>query len=87
MVDTRSLVTRLYAYGTDGMTFASINSNREYVEDFTYTNEVRISTLDCSNSKNPYQMLDFTQMRLAQYARPPDFLCAVGYGLVGLNRL
>lgn len=70
VVDTRSLVTRLYAYGKDGMTFASINNNREYVEDFTYTNEVRISTLDCSNFTNPYQMLEFTQMRLAQYAKP-----------------
>lgn len=70
VVDTRSLVTRLYAYGKDGMTFASINNNREYVEDFTYTGEVRISTLDCSNFTNPYQMLEFTQMRLAQYARP-----------------
>ena len=70
VVDTRSLVTRLYAYGKDGMTFASINNNREYVEDFTYTSEVRISTLDCSNFTNPYQMLEFTRMRLAQYARP-----------------
>ncbi|MFR2737469.1 MAG: phage tail spike protein [[Clostridium] innocuum] len=70
VVDTRSLVTRLYAYGKDGMTFASINNGREYVEDFTYTNEVRISTLDCSNFTNPYQMLEFTEMRLAQYAKP-----------------
>lgn len=70
VVDTRSLVTRLYAYGKDGMTFASINNGREYVEDFSYTSEVRISTLDCSNFTNPYQMLEFAQMRLAQYAKP-----------------
>ena len=70
VVDTRSLVTRLYAYGKDGMTFASINNGIEYVEDFTYTSEVRISTLDCSNFTNPYQMLEYTQMRLAQYAQP-----------------
>ena len=31
VVDTRSLVTRLYAYGADGMTFASINNGKEYV--------------------------------------------------------
>ena len=62
-MDTRSLVTRLYAYGKDGMTFASINNGKEYVEDFTYTSEVRISTLDCSNFTNPYQMLEYTQMR------------------------
>lgn len=40
------------------------------MEDFTYTNEVRISTLECSNFTNPYQMLEFTEMRLAQYAKP-----------------
>jgi phage minor structural protein len=35
VVDTRELVTRLYAYGKDGMTFASINGGKEYVEDYT----------------------------------------------------
>jgi len=70
VVDTRSLVTRLYAYGKDGMTFASINDGREYVEDYTYSSEVRISTLDLSNFSNPYQMLEYTRMRLAEYAKP-----------------
>ena len=70
VVDTRSLVTRLYAVGKDGMTFAAINRGKEYVEDFTYTSEVRVSTLDCSNFTNPYQMLEFTNMRLAEYAKP-----------------
>lgn len=54
----------------DGMTFASINGGKDYVEDFSYTTEVRISTLDCSNFTNPYQMLEYTQMRLAEYAQP-----------------
>lgn len=70
VVDTRSLVTRLYAVGADGLTFADINSGKPYVEDFTYTNEVRISTLDCSSFTNPYQMKEYTEMRLAQYAKP-----------------
>ncbi len=70
VVDTRSLVTRLYAYGKDGMTFASINGGKEYVESYAYTNEVRTSTLDCSSFTNPYQMLEFAQMRLADYAKP-----------------
>lgn len=70
VVDTRSLVTRLYAYGKDGITFASINGGREYVEDYTYSNEVRVSTLDCSNFTNPYQMLEFAKMRLGEYAKP-----------------
>ena len=70
VVDTRTLVTRLYAIGKDGMTFATINGGKEYVEDFTYSNEVRVATLDCSNFTNPYQMLEFTKMRLAEYSRP-----------------
>jgi len=70
VIDTRSLVTRLFAVGKDGMTFASINHGRPYVEDFSFTNEIRVSTLDCSNFTNPYQMLEFTNMRLGDYARP-----------------
>lgn len=70
VVDTRSLVTRLYAVGADGLTFADINSGKPYVEDFTYTDEIRISTLDCSSFTNPYQMKEYTEMRLAQYAKP-----------------
>lgn len=70
VVDTRSLVTRLYASGAEGMTFASINNGKPYLEDFTYTNDVRISTLDCSSFTNPYQMKEYTAMRLAQYCKP-----------------
>jgi phage minor structural protein len=70
VIDTQSLITRLYAYGKDGMTFASINEGKEYVEDTTYTNEIRVSTLDCSNFTNPYQMLEYAEMRLADYATP-----------------
>ncbi|HCJ4334409.1 TPA: phage tail protein [Listeria innocua] len=70
VVDTRSLVTRLYAHGKDGMTFATINSGKEYVENYEYCNEVRVSTLDLSNFTNPYQMLEFTNMRLAEFSKP-----------------
>ena len=70
VADTRSLVTRLYAYGKDGMTFASINGGKEYVQDTSYTDEIRISTLDCSNFTNPYQMLEYTQNKLEEYAHP-----------------
>lgn len=70
VIDTTSLITRLYAVGADGMTFTNINDGKPYVEDFNYTSEVRIKTLDCSNFTNPYQMLEFANMRLADYATP-----------------
>nr|WP_264470766.1 phage tail protein [Thomasclavelia ramosa] len=70
VVDTRSLVTRLYAIGSDGLTFADINGGKAFVEDYTYSSDIRISTLDCSSFTNPYQMKEYTEMRLAQYAKP-----------------
>lgn len=70
IVDTRSLVTRLYAVGADGLTFSDINGGKPYLEDFTYSKEVRITTLDCSSFTNPYQMKEYTAMRLAEYCKP-----------------
>lgn len=40
------------------------------MEDFTYSKEIRVSSLDCSAFTNPYQMLEFTRMRLADYCKP-----------------
>ena len=35
-----------------------------------YSTEIRVSTLDCSSFTNPYQMLEYTEMRLADYSKP-----------------
>lgn len=70
VTDTTGLVTRLYAYGEDGLSFASVNDGKAYVENFSYTDEVRVATLDLSSFKSPQQMLDYTTMRLAQYSKP-----------------
>lgn len=43
---------------------------KDYVQDTSYTDEIRISTLDCSNFTNPYQMLEYTQNKLEEYAHP-----------------
>ncbi len=70
VMDTRELITKLYAIGKDGMTFASINNGKDYVEDYSFSQEVRVSILDCSNFTNPYQMLEYTEERLQLYAKP-----------------
>ena len=74
-----NLVMGYYAYGKRGMTLASIKGSREYVEDISYTSEAGIFTLDCSNFANPYQMLEYKQMRLAECAKPrvPHVLSAM----------
>lgn len=37
---SNDIVTRLYAYGADGLSFASINSGLPYVENFTYSDRI-----------------------------------------------
>jgi len=70
VVDTRSLVTRIYAIGADGLTFADINNGKPYIENYTYSSDIRITTLDCSSFTNPYQMKEYAEMRLAEYCKP-----------------
>lgn len=67
---TTSLVTRLYAFGKDGMTFSSINGGLPYVEDFSYTDEVLIGSLDCSSFTSAEDMLSYAKMRVADYCKP-----------------
>lgn len=38
--DSLSLITRLYAYGKDGLSFASINGGKEYVDNTDYADKV-----------------------------------------------
>lgn len=40
--DSTEFITRVYAYGKDGMTFADINDGKEYVENTQYSNKVII---------------------------------------------
>ncbi len=38
--DTLNFITRLYAWGKDGLSFADINDGKEYVENFEYSNKI-----------------------------------------------
>ncbi len=42
--------------------------------------EVRISALDCSSFSNPYEMLEYARVRLAEYSRP-----CVSYVLLAMD--
>lgn len=70
VVSTSSLITRLYAVGKDGMTFASVNGGKAYVENFSYTDEVLIGSLDCSSFTDASDMLSYAKMRVADYGKP-----------------
>lgn len=70
VASTTSLITRLYATGKDGMTFASLNGGLTYVEDFSYTDEILIGSLDCSNFTSASDMLSYAKLRVADYCMP-----------------
>lgn len=72
IVDTTSLVTRIYAQNEDGQTIAPVNGGVPYVEDFTWTSEVKTATYDYSAGTSPYTMLAWANANLANRSRP-DF--------------
>lgn len=70
VVDTTSLVTRIYARNADGVTVAAVNGGRPYVEDFTYTGEVREATYNFAAGTSPYRMLSMVNATLANRSKP-----------------
>lgn len=70
VIDTTSLITRLVAQNADGVTIAEVNNGREYVEDFTYTDEVRTATYKFESGTSPYTMLSMANATLANRAKP-----------------
>ena len=67
---SNNLVTRLYAYGKDGMSFADINGGKEYVDDFTYTNKIICAVWRDDRYTVAADLLADAQERLAELAKP-----------------
>ena len=70
VVDTTSLVTRIYARNADGITIASVNGGKAYVEDTSYTSEIRSAVYDFKSGTSPYTMLSMATATLAKRSRP-----------------
>ncbi len=67
---TRELITRIYAYGKDGLTIADANNDVPYVEDFTYTNKLRVKTIKDERYTNPFHLKEMVQQALAILSKP-----------------
>ena len=68
--DTEELVTRLYLYGKDNMSIADANDGVPYLEDFSYTNKVRVRVIKDERFTNPYHLKEKGQDALKVLARP-----------------
>ena len=70
VVDTTSLVTRIYAQNADGVTIASVNNGKPYLEDYSFTDELREATYDFEAGVSPFTMLSVTRATLAARCKP-----------------
>ena len=68
--DTTTLVTRLYARNAEGLTIADVNGGLPYVEDFTWTSEVRTAVYDFASGTNPFTMLAMATATLGRRSKP-----------------
>ncbi|QNL31031.1 minor tail protein [Microbacterium phage Kauala] len=68
--DTTNLVTRIYGRNADGLTIAPANNGVDYIEDFTWTDQVRTSTYDFKSGMTPQAMMRFLTAFLADRAKP-----------------
>lgn len=68
--DTTALVTRLHVKNEDGLTIASVNDGKPYIDDFGFTSDVRVDTYEFKSGTAPFTMLEMAQVMLAKRARP-----------------
>lgn len=73
-----SFVTRLYAYGKDGMTFASINDGKPYVDNHMYSDKIICAIWEDDRYTDPESLLAAANERLAGLAVPErSYECSV----------
>lgn len=62
--------TRMYAEGADGLTFASINDGKNYIDDNSYSNKIISYYWKDDRYTNAQSLLDDATAKLAELAKP-----------------
>ena len=68
--DSRSFATRLYVRGKDGLTFASINGGKDYIEDYSYTSKLVSKIWIDERYENVQQLLEDARLKLNDFCKP-----------------
>lgn len=75
---SNNLITRLYAYGKDGLSFADINSGKAYVDNNTYNSRVICGYWQDDRYTDKANLLADAQEKLAQLAIPErSYECSI----------
>ena len=64
------LVTKLYAFGKDGLDISSVNGGKRYIENHTYTDKVIVAIWRDDRYTDPQSLLDDAVVKLASLAVP-----------------
>lgn len=85
--DTKNLVTRLYAYGKNGLTIEAANNGLKYIEDYSYTNSRRVRTIKDNRFNNPYHLKEYAEKQLELLSRPSSSYSVIAQDLSSLSGL
>lgn len=73
-----SLITKLYAYGKDGLSFASVNGGKEYIENYLYADKVIADVWRDERYTDAQSLYDDAVVKLAALAVPErSYTCKV----------
>lgn len=64
------LVTKLYAFGKDGLDISSVNGGKRYIENHTYTDKVIVAIWRDDRYTDPQSLFDDAVVKLASLAVP-----------------
>lgn len=72
------LVTKLYAFGKDGLDISSVNGGKRYIENHTYTDKVIVAIWRDDRYTDPQSLFDDAVVKLASLAVPErSYTCKV----------
>ena len=68
--DTHDFYTRIYPVGKDGVTIASVNDGKEYLDNNRYSDEVRAAIWEDSNYADASQLKEAAKRKLEEMSAP-----------------
>jgi len=68
--DNHDIITRLYPYGNSYLNIAAVNSNREYIDNFTHTTEIREGILTHNDIYTQSSLLTWGKRQSELYGKP-----------------
>ena len=64
------ICTRLYPFGHNGLTIASVNDGKNYIDDFSYTSKIICATWQDSRIESASELLQAARRHLDEVSRP-----------------